>query len=154
MKSFIVAVTTSGAFAVDSNPMAKVIELMDGLAAKVTADGEAAAKTYKEYFEWCDDSAKNTQFAIKTASSEKEELEAKIADLTATIETSSGKIEDLAGAIASDEKELKEATAIREKELAEFQKKRSRTRGYCGYSGTGCGHSRKGNVQRSRIRSN
>jgi len=122
MKSFIVAVTTSGAFAVDSNPMAKVIELMDGLAAKVTADGEAAAKTYKEYFEWCDDSAKNTQFAIKTASSEKEELEAKIADLTATIETSSGKIEDLAGAIASDEKELKEATAIREKELAEFQK--------------------------------
>jgi chromosome segregation ATPase len=122
MKSFIVAVTTSGALAVDSNPMAKVIELMDGLAAKVTADGEAAAKTYKEYFEWCDDSAKNTQFAIKTATSEVEELEAKIAELTATIETASGKIEDLSGAIASDEKELKEATAIREKELSDFQK--------------------------------
>jgi len=102
--------------------MAKVIELMDGLAAKVTADGEAAAKTYKEYFEWCDDSAKNTQFAIKTATSEVEELEAKIAELTATIETASGKIEDLSGAIASDEKELKEATAIREKELSDFQK--------------------------------
>ena len=122
MKSFIFAVSTSNALAVDSNPMSKVIELMDGLAAKVTADGEAAAKTYKEYFEWCDDSAKNSQFAIKTATSEVEELEAKIAELTATIETSSGKIEDLSAAIASDEKELKEATAIREKELADFQK--------------------------------
>jgi len=49
-------------------------------------------------------------------------LDAKIAELTATIETASGKIEDLSAAIASDEKELKEATAIREKELADFQK--------------------------------
>merc|ERR1719503_412376 len=95
---------------------------MDGLAAKVTADGEKAAKTYKEYFEWCDDSAKNAQFAIKTATAEKEDLEAKISDLAATIETSTAKIEDLSGAIASDEKELKDATAIREKELADFEK--------------------------------
>merc|ERR1719446_1282471 len=65
---------------------------------------------------------KNAQFAIKTATAEKEELEAKIADLSAKIETSTAKIEDLSGAIASDEKELKEATAIREKELAEFEK--------------------------------
>jgi chromosome segregation ATPase len=102
--------------------MSKVIELMDGLAAKVTADGEKAAKTYKEYFEWCDDSAKNAQFAIKTATAEKEELEAKIEDLAAKIETATAKIEDLSGSIASDEKELKEATEIREKELAEFEK--------------------------------
>jgi len=122
MRSFFVAFSVSSAYAADSNPMSKVIELMDGLAAKVTADGEAAAATYKEYFEWCDDSAKNTQFAIKTATSEKEELEAKIAELAAKIETSTAKIEDLSGSIASDEKELKEAMAIREKELAEFQK--------------------------------
>jgi len=122
MRSFIVAASVSSALAVDSNPMSKVIELMDGLAAKVTADGEKAAKVYKEYFEWCDDSAKNAGFAIKTATSEKEELEAKIADLAAKIETNTAKIEDLSGTIASDEKELKEATAIREKELAEFAK--------------------------------
>jgi len=125
MRSFIIAVSASSALAVDSNPMAKVIELMDGLAAKVTADGEAAAKTYKEYFEWCDDSAKNAGFAIKTATAEKEELEAQIADLAAKIETSTAKIEDLSGSIASDEKELKAATAIREKELAEFAKSES-----------------------------
>merc|ERR1719223_597728 len=122
MRSFIVAVTASSALAVDSNPMSKVIELMDGLAAKINADGDKAAGVYKEYFEWCDDSAKNAQFAIKTATAEKEELEAKISDLAAKIETSNAKIEDLSGAIASDEKELKEATKIREKELAEFEK--------------------------------
>lgn len=122
MRAIILAACASSAVAVDSNPMSKVIELMDGLAAKINADGDAAAKTYKEYFEWCDDAAKNAGFAIKTASSEKEELEAKIAQLAAKIETSTAKIEDLSGAIASDEKELKEATAIRKKEEAEFAK--------------------------------
>lgn len=102
--------------------MAKVFELMDDCAAKVKADGEAEAKAYKEFFEWCDDAAKNTQFEIKTYKSEKEKLEATIGETTATIETATSKIEELAAAIASDDKELKEATAIREKEIAEFQK--------------------------------
>jgi len=103
-----------------SNPMAKVLELMDECAAKVTADGEAADKTYKEYFEWCDDVAKNSQFEIKTAKSNKEELEAQIGELTAAIGESNSKIEKLTGSIAADEKELAEATAIREKEAADF----------------------------------
>jgi hypothetical protein len=110
------------AAAADTNPMAKVFELMDECAAKVTADGEAEAKAYKEFFEWCDDASKNTQFEIKTYTSDKEKLEATIGETTATIETASTKIEELAAAIASDEKELAEATAIREKELAEFSK--------------------------------
>jgi chromosome segregation ATPase len=105
-----------------SNPMAKVFELMDECAAKVKADGEAEAKAYNEFFEWCDDAAKNTQFEIKTYKSEKEKLEATIGETTATIDTATSKIEELAAAIASDEKELKEATAVREKEVAEFQK--------------------------------
>jgi hypothetical protein len=46
----------------DANPMDKVFELMDDCAAKVKADGEAEAKAYKEYFDWCDDTAKNTNF--------------------------------------------------------------------------------------------
>ena len=31
-----------------SNPLGKVIELMDGLTAKITAEGEAEAKAFKE----------------------------------------------------------------------------------------------------------
>jgi len=103
-----------------TNPMAKVIELMDECATKVKADGDAEAKAYKEYFEWCDDVAKNAQFEIKTAQASKDKLEANIGELTASIGESNSKIEKLTGSIAADEKELKEATAIRDKEAADF----------------------------------
>ena len=109
-------------FASDANPMDKVFELMDDCAAKVKADGEAEAKAYKEYFDWCDDTAKNTQFEIKTQTSEKEELEATIGEETANIAASTTKIEELSASIASDTAELKEATGIREKEAADFAK--------------------------------
>jgi hypothetical protein len=106
----------------DANPMDKVFELMDDCAAKVKADGEAEAKAYKEYFDWCDDTAKNAQFDIKTHTSEKEDLEATIGEETANIQASTTKIEELSAAIASDTAELKEATGIREKEAADFAK--------------------------------
>jgi chromosome segregation ATPase len=102
--------------------LSKVFELMDELTAKIKAEGEAEAKAYKEYFDWCDDTSKNAQFEIKTATSEKEELEATIGELTSSISASTTKIEELSAAIASDTKELKEATAIREKEVADFEK--------------------------------
>jgi chromosome segregation ATPase len=104
----------------ESNPLGKVIELLDGLAAKVTADGEREAKAYGEYMEWCDDVSKNTAFEIKTASAQKAKLEATIADLTAKIEAGAAKIDDLAGAIAHASGELADATAVRNKENADF----------------------------------
>merc|ERR1719361_3098452 len=103
-----------------TNPLSKVIDLMDECAAKVKRDAEAEAKAYKEYFEWCDDVAKNAQFEIKTAKAQVEELTAEIGELTANIEGSNTKIEDLTGSIATDEKELAEAQAVRDKEAADF----------------------------------
>merc|ERR1719198_2638578 len=98
---------------------------MDDCAAKVKADGEAEAKAYKEYFDWCDDTAKNTQFDIKTHTSEKEDLEATIGEETANIQASTTKIEELSAAIASDTAELEDtvdtlerAVAILEREMA------------------------------------
>jgi len=108
--------------ALAANPLSKVFELMDELTSKIKAEGVAEAKAYKEYFDWCDDTSKNAQFEIKTATSEKEELEATIGELTSSISASTTKIEELSAAIASDTKELSEATAIREKEVADFEK--------------------------------
>merc|ERR1719191_2264211 len=54
------------------NPLGEVMSLLDTLTAKVTAEGEAEAKAYKEFFEWCDDASKNFGFAIKTAEAKKE----------------------------------------------------------------------------------
>jgi len=118
MRGLVLAATVS--VAVATNPMAKVFELMDDCATKVKRDGDAEDKAYKEYFEWCDDVSKNTQFEIKTATAKVEELTAKIGELAAAIQASETKIEELSGSIATDEEELKAATAIREKEAADF----------------------------------
>merc|ERR1719324_290425 len=103
-----------------SNPLSTVIELMDSLSAKITAEGEAEAKAYKEYVEWCDNAAANVKFEIKSATSKKEQLEATIAKSTDDAGASASKIEDLAAAISADSSELKDATTVREKEAADF----------------------------------
>jgi hypothetical protein len=102
------------------NPLSTVFSLMDELTAKVTAQGEKEAKAYKEYVEWCDDAAANVKYDLKTATSKKEELEASIVKSTDDATASASQIEDLAGAIAADSSELKQATTIREKESADF----------------------------------
>jgi len=118
----LAVLTVPVALASDANPMDKVFQLMDECAANVKADGVAEAKAYKEYFDWCDDTAKNAQFEIKTQTSEKEGLEASIGEETANIAASTSKIEELSASIASDTAELKEATGIRDKEAADFSK--------------------------------
>jgi len=100
--------------------MGKVLQLIEELAAKITADGEAEAKAYAEYVEWCDDTNKNTGFAIETAEKAKANLEAKIGELTGNIAASDSQIEELAASIAKGEGELKDATTIRNKEAADF----------------------------------
>jgi chromosome segregation ATPase len=122
MQKFLLAAAAVAARADESNPLAKVIELMDDCTAKVKADGEAAEKAFKEYYEWCDDAAKNSGFAIKTAKAKKEKLEASIEKGASEIEVSTSKIEDLAEAISAAEKELEGATKVREEEAADFAK--------------------------------
>merc|ERR1719316_1576818 len=118
----LVIVGMSAAFAVrtDVNPLSKTIELLDSLSAKITAEGEAEAKAYKEYTEWCDDASSNLKYEIKTGEAKKEELKATISKAAADIEACDSKIEELASSISADDKELKDATAIRSKEEADF----------------------------------
>jgi len=104
-----------------SNPLGKVIDLMDSLAAKITKEGEAEAKAFKEYFAWCDDAAANLHNEIKTGEKSQEDLSATISKASADIEACTAKIEDLSAAISADESELKAATTVREKEVATFE---------------------------------
>merc|ERR1719183_1658711 len=105
----------------DTNPLAKVIELLDGLAAKITKEGEAEQKAYQEYIEWCDDFTKEKAFDIKSLTAKKEKLEATIAKCTSDIEGCDTKVEELVAAIATGEAELKDATQIRDNEKADFE---------------------------------
>jgi uncharacterized coiled-coil DUF342 family protein len=121
MQRFVLfALCALSAHAATENPLGKVIQLMDDLAAKVTADGEREAKAYKEYVSWCDDVSANTRNDIKTKESQKSKLEAKIDELTSNIEAGATAIEELGGAIAKSTSELNDATAVRKKEEATF----------------------------------
>merc|ERR1719335_346183 len=102
------------------NPIQKVVQLLSELEAKIIKEGEMEEKAYKEFFEWCDDAARNSRFAIETATKQKEKLEAAIAKATSDAEAAAESIEELSAQIATDEADLKAATAIREKELADF----------------------------------
>jgi hypothetical protein len=115
-----VALPTALAFQADVNPLSKTIQLLDSLSAKITAQGAAEEKAYKEYVAWCDDASSNLKYEIKTGAAKKEELQATIAKASADTSACEDKIEDLAGAIAADERELKEASAVRAKEAADF----------------------------------
>merc|ERR1719183_437050 len=117
--AFLFACSPS-AHAARIDPLGKVFQLMADLTAKITKEGEEEAKAFKEYVEWCDSAAANLHYEIKTGEAKKAELEATISKCAADIEACSVKIEDLSGAIAADEKELKEATAVRVKEAATF----------------------------------
>jgi septation ring formation regulator EzrA len=105
-----------------TSPLSKVLDLMAELTAKITKEGEAEAKAYKEYFDWCDDMARNAGFEIKTAEAKKEKLEAQIGQLASSITASTSKIDELVASIAADDAELKDATTVREKEAADFAK--------------------------------
>jgi len=104
------------------SPIEKTIELLESLQAKIVKEGEAEAKLYEEFTSFCNDESKETQFEIKTAKADVERAEAAIADETAKIGVAETKIEELSTSSATAEKDLASATAIREKENADFVK--------------------------------
>jgi len=116
----VLLVALAAAAGATANPLGKVIELLDSLAAKISAEGEAETKAYEEFVAWCEDAAANKGFEIKTATTKKGELEAAIGKNAGNIEASTAKIEELTGTIAKDDADLKAASAERELERADF----------------------------------
>jgi len=94
--------------------------MIDDLAAKVIAEGEASHKVYSEFAKFCEDRHDQIDPEIKTGTSEVEGLQAAIGEATSKISVASSEIEDLAASIAEDEKSVKEATDVRTKENADF----------------------------------
>ena len=103
-----------------SSPIAKIIQMISDLQAKILAEGAQSQKVYEEFAEYCEHRSKDLQYEIKTGKDEKGELEATIAKEDAKSGALGEKIDELAGAIATDEGDLKKATEIREKEFADF----------------------------------
>jgi len=104
----------------EASPIAKVMQMLSDLQAKILAEGAEAQKVYEEFAEFCEHRSKDLQFEIKTGKAEKADLEATIAKEIATASSLGEKIDELAAGIAADEGDLKAATAIRTKENADF----------------------------------
>lgn len=97
----------------EASPIAKVIQMVSDLETKVIGEGEECQKTYEEFSEWCEETAKNLQFEIKTGKNEVASLKATIDEESANIQKQTSTIEELAGGIATDEADLKAATEYR-----------------------------------------
>jgi hypothetical protein len=104
----------------ETNPIAKVLEMISDLQTKIIGEGEEAQKVYEEYSEWCEERSKTLSFEIKTGKSEVASLKATIDEETALSASLTTKIEELSAAIATDEADKKAATEIRDKENAVF----------------------------------
>jgi len=115
------AVTVAEKSKVMVNPIEKVIQLISDLQQKIIGEGEAEQKAYEEFAEWCEDTAKEKGFEIKTATAEAEEQTASIEKAASDIDEASTILEELAGKIGTDEADLKAASLIREKEQGDFE---------------------------------
>lgn len=116
----LAAVVTPVARAEEASPIAKVLEMLGDLQAKIIKEGEVGQKEYAEYAEWCEDKSKDLHYEIKTGKSQVAELKATIEEESATIEELTTKIEELSSKSATAEADLKAATGLREKEAADF----------------------------------
>jgi len=116
----VLALLAAPALADNANPISKVIELLSALEAKIMKDGENEAKAYKDFFEWCDNAARENGFLLKTETAKKEKLESTIGKAKSDIEEAEENIASLSATIAEDEADLAAATTIREKEAKSF----------------------------------
>ncbi|CAK0845930.1 unnamed protein product [Prorocentrum cordatum] len=116
----LLTLAANSAPSVTGSPVAKVIEMLSSLQAKVISEGEASHAVFAKFSEWCEDEARELGFQIKTSQGEIANLKATIEKEAASIGGYEAKIEELAAELALDEADLKAATEIRTKEQADF----------------------------------
>merc|ERR1719440_2433191 len=101
--------------------------MLQMMQSKVTAEGEKEAELYEKYVCWCKNGAGSLGKTIADA-------ETKIPELESEIEASAGRKEQLEADVTQHKADrdaaktsMKEATAIREKEAAAYEKETAET---------------------------
>mmetsp|Transcript_46916 Transcript_46916/g.125474 ORF Transcript_46916/g.125474 Transcript_46916/m.125474 type:complete len:756 (+) Transcript_46916:79-2346(+) len=101
-------------------PITRVVNLLKEMSKTLGKDMEEDESLYKELACWCNNGKYEKGEAIKASSAKIEELTSTIESLTAKSAELSVNIKELDAQLASDKQALAEATALREKQLAEF----------------------------------
>jgi chromosome segregation ATPase len=118
LKAGVVACLVGAASA--SSPVAKVIQLLDELKAKVSADLTVEAKSMEEYTQFCDDEQSTKQYAIKTAKRQIDNFNAVIEDASGQIQDHTADIETVGTEMAAKSQEASAAKKVRDNESADF----------------------------------
>jgi hypothetical protein len=119
--AFLVGFALPGAHATNTDPIAKVLQMISDLQGKIIGEGNDAQKVYDEFSEFCETRSRELEYEIKTGKADVKDLSATIEKEAATAESLNAKIEELSSAIATDEGDLQAATDIRTKEQAAFE---------------------------------
>jgi len=112
-----VAVT---AMKVQKCPLNKVLGMLADLKGRLVSEGKTEAEQYEEYDKWCRAEKSDKKHAIDTGSDLCADKKATIEQLTAAIGELNTEVADLASSIQKNEADLASATALREKEHADF----------------------------------
>jgi hypothetical protein len=121
MRVSVVSVFAAAAVAAEvKSPVTKVVQLLQGLAAKVNREGEVEQNEYETLVMYCEDNAKSLQHSLKNSAEKQQDLEATIQKANADIDGINTKIEQHATAIKEAEEELEAATQVRNDEHKEW----------------------------------
>jgi len=101
-------------------PLERVIGLLEKMKAELDAEANKEAEMYDKMVCWCETNEKEKKKAIADAEALDEQLVSEISARAAKFGEMATEIEALKTQIAEDTASLKKATAIREKEAAEF----------------------------------
>jgi len=105
-------------------PIDRVVELIEGLRAKIVADGAAEQTVYDKYACWCEETTARKAAAIENAKLLIEELGKNILELKGRLGTYQAEIAKLEKDIADTTEEINKAEEMRKKEHEEYIQKK------------------------------
>merc|ERR1719240_918015 len=111
---------TFDADAAKNRPVSKVITLLKDMMAQMEKEAEEDEEIYEKMACWCETNDKEKTKAIAEAEARIEDLTSTIEELTASSARLNTEIKQLEKEVAANQEALDKATAIRTKELAEF----------------------------------
>jgi len=106
--------------AAKNRPVSKVITLLKDMLKQLEKEAEEDEEIYDQLACWCETNDKEKTKSIADAESHIEDLTTKIEELTAGSARLNTEIKNLEKEVAENQNALDQATAIRQKELAEF----------------------------------
>jgi len=106
--------------AAKNRPVSKVITLLKDMLKQLEKEAEEDEEIYDQLACWCETNDKEKTKSIADAEARIEDLTVKVEELTATSARLNTEIKNLEKEVAANQEALDQATAIRQKQLAEF----------------------------------